>query len=124
MVNKLSLPSMLKRAVSQFLIKPTADRYPYVKPQLSENFRGQHLFDFALCVGCGLCSRDCPTRSIEMVSVDGKKRPQFRLDKCIFCYQCAETCRKKAIKNSTFYELATADKSSLIIKPKPIINII
>jgi formate hydrogenlyase subunit 6/NADH:ubiquinone oxidoreductase subunit I len=59
-----------------------------------------------------------------MVSVDGKKRPQFRLDKCIFCYQCAETCGKKAIKNSTFYELATADKASLIIKPKPILNMI
>jgi formate hydrogenlyase subunit 6/NADH:ubiquinone oxidoreductase subunit I len=61
-----------------------------------------------------------PSRAIEMVEVDGKNRPQFRLDKCIFCYQCADTCPKKAITNSTFYELATTDKSSLIIKPQPI----
>ena len=124
MVKKISTTSMLKKVVSQFFTNSSTDRYPQIKPQLSENFRGQHKFDFSLCVGCGLCSKDCPTRSIEMVSIEGKKRPQFRLDKCIFCYQCAETCRKKAIKNSTAYELATADKSTLIIKPKPMLNII
>ena len=60
-----------------------------------------------------------PAKAIEMVEVDGKKRPQLNLSKCVFCYQCAETCPKKAVKNSATYELATTDKSTLIKTPQP-----
>jgi formate hydrogenlyase subunit 6/NADH:ubiquinone oxidoreductase subunit I len=108
---------MLKEAVSQFYTKPTTQQYPFVKPQLPESFRGQPLFDAGLCIGCGLCSRECPSKAIEMVDFEGKKRPQHRLDKCIFCYLCAEICPKKAVMHSTNFELATMDKSTLTIKP-------
>jgi formate hydrogenlyase subunit 6/NADH:ubiquinone oxidoreductase subunit I len=53
-----------------------------------------------------------------MVEVNGKRRPKFLLDRCIFCYQCAESCPRNAIKSSVFYELATTDKSSLVIEPQ------
>jgi formate hydrogenlyase subunit 6/NADH:ubiquinone oxidoreductase subunit I len=56
-----------------------------------------------------------------MVEIEGKKYPQFWLDRCIFCGRCAETCHKGAIKNSGEFELATTDKSELIIKPKLVI---
>ncbi|HSQ49326.1 MAG TPA: 4Fe-4S dicluster domain-containing protein, partial [Candidatus Deferrimicrobiaceae bacterium] len=69
--------------------------------------------------GCGICKKVCPAKAIEMVDVDGEKRPQLELSKCIFCYQCAESCPKKAIKRSDIYELATTNKSTLCIKPKP-----
>lgn len=119
LAKKLHLPSMAKKALEQVFTKPPAsDKYPYAKPTLSENYRGQPIFDFDSCIGCGLCGRDCPAKAIEMVQVDGKRRPQLNLSKCVFCYQCAETCPKKAIKNSLVYELATTDKSTLVIKPK------
>ena len=110
---------MAKNAVKQVFNQPATAKYPLVKPQLSDNFRGQPVFDFDLCIGCGLCSKDCPGKAIEMVIVNGKKHPQINLSKCVFCYQCAETCPKKAIKNSCVYELATTDKSSLIKPPQP-----
>jgi NADH-quinone oxidoreductase subunit I len=118
-VKKLHLPSIAKKTMEQVFTKPAAsDKYPFLKPELSDNFRGQPIFDFDLCIGCGLCSRDCPAKAIEMVPIDGKKRlPQLNLSKCVFCYQCAETCSKKAIKNSLVYELATTDKSTLVKKP-------
>ena len=122
MAKKLRVPQIFERTLSNFFNKPATSMYPFVKPQLPDNFRGQPLFDIRLCVGCGLCGKECPSRAIEMVEVDGKNRPQFRLDKCIFCYQCADTCRKKAIKSSTFYELASMNKSSLIMKPQLILQ--
>jgi len=122
MAKKPRVPQIFESALTNFFTKPATSMYPFVKPQLPDNFRGQPLFDIRLCVGCGLCGKECPSRAIEMVEVDGKNRPQFRLDKCIFCYQCADTCRKKAIKSSTFYELASMNKSSLIMKPQLILQ--
>ncbi len=115
---KTSIVPMFKRAISYVFAKPATTDYPVEKPQLPDNFRGQMLFDTKLCVGCGLCSRDCPARAIEMVTVNQKKHPQFNLGKCIFCYNCADGCPKKAIKNSTYFEMATLDKSDLTIKPQ------
>jgi formate hydrogenlyase subunit 6/NADH:ubiquinone oxidoreductase subunit I len=98
--------------------KSARSLYPYIEPQLPENSRGRPVFDVTLCVGCGLCSKDCTAKAIEMIEFNGKKRPQFRLDKCVFCYQCAETCRKGSIDSSTFFAMATSDKSTLKIKPQ------
>lgn len=109
---------MFKQTIRSALAKPATVMYPECKPKLPEKFRGEPIFDHSVCVGCGLCAKDCPTGAIEMVTVNGKHRPQLDLSKCIFCYQCAETCHVGAIKFSCSYELATTDKSKLIIKPQ------
>ncbi len=118
MAKRTLISPMLKRAISHITTKPATTKYPFVKPTLPEDFRGQQVYDIKLCIGCGLCSRDCPAKAIDMVDVEGKRRPQFKLDNCIFCYQCAESCPRNAIKSSLFFELATTDKSSLVIKPQ------
>ncbi len=110
-------PRLLKEAVEALFCKPVTQMYPTEKPQLGDNYRGQPITDFSLCIGCGICSRECPARAIQMVQCGAKKSPQLNLAKCIFCYRCAEVCPKKAIKNSKIYELATTDKSTLIVVP-------
>ena len=109
---------MSREVLSHIFKKPATREYPFEKFAPAEGFRGKQAFDISLCVGCGLCSRDCPSRAIEMIEVNGKKRPKFLLDRCIFCYQCAESCTRHAIKSTDFFELATTDKSSLVIRPQ------
>jgi formate hydrogenlyase subunit 6/NADH:ubiquinone oxidoreductase subunit I len=109
---------MFQEVFSHIFKKAATGKYPFVKCVPAEGFRGQQVFDINLCVACGLCSRDCPAKAIEMVEVEGKKRPMFLLDRCIFCYQCAESCPRNAIKSTDIFELATTDKSSLVIRPK------
>jgi len=109
---------MLKEVLSHVFKKPATGKYPFVKAEVPEGFRGKQVFDIGLCISCGLCSRDCPAKAIEMVEVDGKRRPLFHLDLCIFCYQCGESCPRNAIKSSLIFELASTDKSDLVVKPQ------
>jgi len=118
MVKKSTASPMIKEVLSQIFKKPATCKYPFVKAEVPEGFRGKQVFDISLCISCGLCSRDCPAKAIEMVDVDGKRRPLFHLDLCIFCYQCAESCPRNAIKSSLIFELASTDKSDLIVKPQ------
>jgi formate hydrogenlyase subunit 6/NADH:ubiquinone oxidoreductase subunit I len=109
---------MSKEVLAHILKRPATRKYPEVKPEIPDGFRGRQIFDINLCVSCGLCARDCPAKAIEMVEVNGKKRSLFHLDLCIFCYQCAESCPRNAIKSSKIFELASTDKSDLVVKPK------
>ncbi|MDR0373663.1 MAG: 4Fe-4S dicluster domain-containing protein [Nitrososphaerota archaeon] len=122
MVKRPHVPAVFKTVFRNIFTKPATELYPRQKPNLPEKYRGQPCFDFFTCIGCGLCSRDCPAKAIEMVSVEGKRRPQLNLSKCVFCYQCAETCPKKSVQTSYTYELATTDKSSLLMKPPSLSN--
>jgi formate hydrogenlyase subunit 6/NADH:ubiquinone oxidoreductase subunit I len=118
MGKKRALSPMVKELLSNLFAKPATSKYPFVKATVPEGFRGKQVYDNNLCISCGLCSRDCPAKAIEMVEVEGKRRPLFHLDLCIFCYQCAESCPRNAIKSSTFFELASIDKSNLVIQPQ------
>ena len=110
---------MVKALLSNLFKKPATCQYPLVKAEVPEGFRGKQVYDIDLCISCGLCSRDCPAKAIEMVEINGKRRPLFHLDQCIFCYQCAESCPRNAIMSSKVFELATTDKSSLVVRPEP-----
>lgn len=49
------------------------------------------------CIGCGLCARMCPPKSLKIVN--GK--PRFKLSECIRCCCCQEHCPKGAIRFRT-----------------------
>lgn len=121
MTSKIRMPPIVREIASCIVKKPFTRKYPVVKVEAPEGFRGKHLFDPMKCISCGLCERDCPSGAIELVEVSGKKMPVFHLDKCLFCYQCAESCPRDAIKSSTIFELASTDKEGLILKPRVVI---
>ncbi len=107
-----------RAAFSSIFKKPATQKYPFVKASIAEQFRGKQVFDTDKCLGCGLCSKDCPANAIDMVAIEGKKRPLFHLDRCIFCYQCSDSCPKNAIQPTKIFELASIDKATLAMAPQ------
>lgn len=45
------------------------------------------------CIGCGICSRDCPAKVISIID----KKAVIDTDPCIRCFCCHELCPEKAI---------------------------
>ncbi len=52
------------------------------------------VLDPSKCVGCGVCVKMCPPKSLKLVD----SRPAFDLPHCIRCFCCQEHCPKGAIE--------------------------
>jgi len=95
--------------------KPATIRYPEVKREFSDIYRGKHVLKRddegrERCTACGLCAVACPAEAITMVAAERKPGEEklyreekyasiYEIDmlRCIFCGDCEEACPKEAI---------------------------
>ena len=115
---KIYLPAVLngmRITFSHLFRKKTTIRYPEVKREFSEIYRGQHVLKRddegrERCTACGLCAVACPAEAITMVAAERQPGEEmlYREEKyaavyeinmlrCIFCGLCEEACPKEAI---------------------------
>ena len=118
LAEKAYLPAILKGmaiTIRHFFKKKVTIRYPEVKREFSENFRGLHSLKRdeegrERCTACGLCALSCPAEAITMTAAERQKGEEhlYREEKyaavyeinmlrCIFCGLCEEACPKEAI---------------------------
>ncbi|NWJ46376.1 MAG: NADH-quinone oxidoreductase subunit NuoB [Chloroflexi bacterium] len=83
--------------------------YPKEKQVSPENLRGRPDINLQSCTGEGNCSLVCPSRAISL--------EPWRVDlgKCIFCGLCAESCPSNAIRMTGDFELASHQRSALVV---------
>lgn len=122
--------------------RPRTVLYPYEDTDTPEfwgeghYWRGMHEVDWSRCIGCGLCSRVCPTQCITMEDVaeeeagdfflrsqnDEKKkkvdRPGVDIGRCSFCGYCEEVCPVEAWHMTNNFELANHDRDALRVGAK------
>ena len=115
--------AMVPLMLGMFVKKADTNLYPAIQANVADRFRGMLAFDAGLCVGCKLCQKVCPTDAliIEKIENPGETEGKrfsavVQLDKCIFCGQCVDTCHKKALRNTSDFELACGDKNSLTVE--------
>jgi formate hydrogenlyase subunit 6/NADH:ubiquinone oxidoreductase subunit I len=107
---------MVPYIMQMMVKKPGTTQYPAGPKHTVDHFRGALKFDASKCIGCGLCTRVCPSNAIEIKRVSETEKvfqAYVQMDRCIFCGQCVDSCPKKALENTKNYELACTDKSSL-----------
>ena len=73
------------------------------------------------CMACGLCEKACPNRSIKILTqknqVSGKielDRYIWRMDTCVFCNACVQSCPFDALEMGHEFENAVYDRRLLI----------
>lgn len=103
-----------------FLRWPTTVRYPRKDidtlplPGASPSYRGLHINDHELCIGCGTCEEICTTTAITMVeggkTGEGRKGVVPRIDygRCCYCGFCVDACPSGSLSMSRDY-IHTAD---------------
>ena len=103
---KSRISPIFKRAASHIFTKPATTKYPIRKttassrkPAAKQSMKSNHatsstleqaskMFHFRCKINCGLqlqsLVRDCPACAIEIVEVEGKRRPQIELQQMHF----------------------------------------
>lgn len=108
---------MIPSLMGKLLRRSDTVLYPAVHAKVPAHFRGALKFDPEKCVGCKMCERVCPSNAIQIEKVEDRRfKAIVRMDKCIFCGQCVDTCRKGALENTSSFELASLDKNKLKVE--------
>ncbi len=125
----VSLVKGLFITFSYLFRKSITVQYPEKRAPLPLRFRGRLVMPVdpekgaTRCTACLRCVRVCPNHSIDVekqIGPDGAPKPRparylYNLGTCMFCNICVETCPFFAIILSDEIELATTDRSSLVI---------
>jgi len=93
--------------------RPFTQKYPFVKPEIYERFRGKIKYKSKICIGCMQCAKHCPSVAIKFYK---KGRIDFDMGKCLHCGLCADICPVKAIIFTHEYEYADKNPKKFISK--------
>jgi NADH-quinone oxidoreductase subunit I len=109
-----------------FIRKPVTINYPTVKREYPDRFRGLLALTYdpqtgeENCIGCRLCEFICPPQVIKVEMLKAEKRnwaKTFTLElyACEFCELCVQVCPTDAIIMMKSFDLATADRRTLLL---------
>lgn len=112
----MKIGSMFRDILASFFKPPITEKYPFERPETADRFRGKLYYDPAKCTGCNLCSKDCPSDALEMITIDrAAKRfvARYHIDRCTYCGQCVQSCKFKCMGMSNEdWELAALNKEA------------
>lgn len=110
----------IKDAFKNLFKPPVTEKYPFVKIQTPEHFRGKIKYNPDTCLGCGMCIRVCSpgaiTKTVENVEGGQKITMHFNLGSCTFCQMCADFCPRKSIELTQEYSMVTTNKENLFVE--------
>ena len=121
------------------LSKKTTLQYPEVKRTMPERYRGRHFLNrdengLEKCIGCSLCSSNCPVGCIHVVAAEntdecrvspGERYAaiyEINILRCIYCGYCEEACPVDAVVLREHYELADYDRNNFVLSKEDLLQ--
>jgi len=92
----MSLLPFTKTILKSVFQKYSTLAYPFKPMPKDPLVRGQISIEINRCTFCGLCSRKCPTHSINVVRTD--KSWEISRCPCIVCGECVAVCPAKCLR--------------------------
>ena len=99
----MKMGTMMKDILESFFKNPVTQMYPEEKIAPPERYRGELFFDPKACTGCSLCTKDCPSKAIELTILDRAAKRylmRYERDRCVYCGQCVVNCKFKCLSMS------------------------
>lgn len=109
---------IIKEAFKNFFSKPSTIEYPRrTSINVEKDYRGRFYANLNKCIGCSLCSIECPAKAIEMKKLPENVKlkhnprglyPVVNYMSCVFCYRCVRVCPVDAFITTPVHQLASA----------------
>ena len=114
-------------------------QYPEIKRVMPKGYRGRHFLNrdengLERCVGCSLCSSNCPVGCIHVVAAENTEEHrvspgeryasvyEINLLRCIYCGYCEEACPVDAVVLREHYELADYDRNNFVLTKEELLK--
>ena len=99
---------MIQTLIRNFVKRPATRKYPLVKRDPFENYRGRLVNHVQSCIFCRMCSTKCPAQCI---STDPKEA-YWGYDpfSCVYCGICVEVCPTKSLFMLSTHRSPVPDK--------------
>jgi glutamate synthase (NADPH/NADH) small chain len=120
-------PSMLRPLKALAFLAREPVTLPMQPRPAAERYRGFHLNDWDLCIGCGTCESICDNRAIRMIRIPGltedplkgvkPRRPAIDYGRCCWCALCVDVCPTGSISLSREYVHVSPDLNTYFILP-------
>jgi len=89
--------------------------YPAEPVKISDRFRGRPSFDFDKWKDARPAAEVCPTGAISLSDKGDSRKVAVDYGLCVFCGLCAEASSDQAVRITQEFELATAERSNLVL---------
>jgi len=89
--------------------------YPATDADVTPPFRGKPVFDFTLWRDARSAADVCPTQAIAVRDQGDQRTVTVDYGRCVFCGLCAEAGSGEAVWITRGFELATRDRSRLVL---------